>query len=218
SVVTGAGGATWLDRYLGAYKDVVADPWARVRDADIVVTSFDAGRYDGGFDEARVRAANPTVVHVTTSTFGTTGPYAPLRGGPLVGWAAGGYLHLTGEPDREPLPGPRHLCGYVAGYTAAIAAEAGLAHGGAVHADISVMESMLSVHQSTFSRLAAGIVRRRTGRYTEVYPLVVQPCRDGFVSLGITLEEEYDRFVAVIGQPELAVDARFADREARAEH
>jgi crotonobetainyl-CoA:carnitine CoA-transferase CaiB-like acyl-CoA transferase len=208
----------WIDRYLGAATTVVDDPWAQVCDADVVITSFDAGRYHGGFDEAQVRAANPSVVHITTSTFGTTGPYARLRGGPLAGWAAGGYLQLTGEPDREPLPGPRHLCGYVAGYTAAIAAEAALAAGGGVHADISVMESMLSVHQSTFSRLAAGIVRQRTGRYTEVYPLVVQPCRNGYVSLGITLEEEYDRFVTAIGRPELAVDPRFVDREARAAH
>jgi crotonobetainyl-CoA:carnitine CoA-transferase CaiB-like acyl-CoA transferase len=227
----GMGGATvvgparadgWLDRYLGRATTVIADPWEFVAGADVVVTSFDAGAYHGGFDRQRVGEANPNAVHVTTSTFGTTGPYATLRGGPLVQWAAGGYLHLTGEPDREPLTGPAHVCAYVAGYTAAIAAEAGLAHrrtyGGGVHADISVMESMLSVHQSTFSRLAAGIVRRRTGRYTEVYPLVVQPCRNGHVSLGITLDEEYDRFVSVVGRPELAIDPRFADRSARDRH
>jgi crotonobetainyl-CoA:carnitine CoA-transferase CaiB-like acyl-CoA transferase len=222
TVVGPARGDHWLDRYLGRCTTVVADPWNDVAGADVVVTSFDAGAYHGGFDRDRVRDANPTAVHVTTSTFGTTGPYARLRGGPLVQWAAGGYLHLTGEPDREPLAGPAHVCAYVAGYTAAIAAEAGLAHRGrhgrAVHADISVMESMLSVHQSTFSRLAAGIVRCRTGRYTEVYPLVVQPCRNGYVSLGITLDEEYDRFVSVIGRPDLAVDRRFADRASRDRH
>jgi crotonobetainyl-CoA:carnitine CoA-transferase CaiB-like acyl-CoA transferase len=227
----GMGGATvvgparaegWLDRYLSRCTTVVTNPWDDVARADVVVTSFDAGAYHGGFDRDCVRDANPNAVHVTTSTFGTTGPYATLRSGPLVQWAAGGYLHLTGEPDREPLAGPAHVCAYVAGYTAAIAAEAGLAHRGrhgrAVHADISVMESMLSVHQSTFSRLAAGIVRRRTGRYTEVYPLVVQPCRNGHVSLGITLDEEYDRFVSVIGRPDLALDPRFADRAARDRH
>ncbi|HLK45470.1 MAG TPA: CoA transferase, partial [Acidimicrobiales bacterium] len=46
----------------------------------------------------------------------------------------------------------------------------------------------------------------------------MQPCRNGYVSLGITLEEEYDRFVTVIGRPELAVDPRFVDRAARADH
>jgi len=215
-------GSGWIDRYLGAHTRSVDAPAAYAGEADVVITSFDAGRYDAGVGEDRIRSANPDVVHVTTSTFGTTGPYARLRGGPIVDWAAGGYLFITGEPDREPLMGPTNLCGYVTGYTAAIAAMAGLARrritGNGVHADISAMESMLSVHQSTFSRLAAGIVRTRTGRYTEVYPLVVQPCRDGYVSLGITLDEEYDRFVTAIDQPELAIDPRFADRVARAAH
>ena len=34
----------------------------------------------------------PDVVHVTASSFGIHGPYAPLRGSSLVDWAAGGSL------------------------------------------------------------------------------------------------------------------------------
>jgi crotonobetainyl-CoA:carnitine CoA-transferase CaiB-like acyl-CoA transferase len=77
---------------------------------------------------------------------------------------------------------------------------------------------MLNVHQSTFSRLAAGIVRTRTGRYTEVYPLVVRPCRDGHVSLGVVTDVEFDRLLIAIGRPELAADDRFRDAAARWEH
>jgi crotonobetainyl-CoA:carnitine CoA-transferase CaiB-like acyl-CoA transferase len=117
----------FLDAYLGASTRSTTDPVdALIADADVVVTSFDTGRFDGDWDETRIRSANPAAVHVTTSSFGTTGPYRELRGSPLVDWAAGGYLFITGEPDREPLSGPDHLCGYVAGYTAAIAVEAAL--------------------------------------------------------------------------------------------
>ena len=190
--------------------------------ADVVITSFDRGEYDGGWDDATVRGLNPDVVHVTTSTFGTTGPYRGLRGSPLVDWAAGGYLYITGEPDREPLSGPQHLCGYVAGYTAAIGVEAALVGhartGVGVHLDVSTMEAMLGVHQSTFSRLGAGILRTRTGRFTEVASLVVRPCRDGYVSLGLNTDDEFDRFAVAVERPELVADARFADRYARAEH
>jgi hypothetical protein len=78
----GMGGATvvgparadgWLDRYLGRSTTVVTDPWEHVARADVVVTSFDAGAYDGGFDRDRVHEVNQSAVHVTTSTFGTTG-------------------------------------------------------------------------------------------------------------------------------------------------
>jgi len=194
-----------------------ASPRDLVPDADVVITTFDAGRYVSSLDEAGVRALNPSIVHVTTSSFGTTGPYSPMAGGSLVDWAAGGYLYITGEPDREPLAGPLTLCGYVAGYTAAIAAMAGVLWGGRV-LDVSVMESMLSVHQSTFSRLGAGILRTRTGRFTEVYPLVVLPCRTGSISLGVVTDEEFDRLTIAMDRPALAGDPRFSSQSARQQH
>ncbi len=83
------------------------------------VATWDRSDADG------VRDLNADVVHVTTSSYGTTGPTASWRGGSLAEWAAGGYLYITGDPSREPLCGPEHLCGYVGGYTAAIAVQAG---------------------------------------------------------------------------------------------
>ena len=191
-------------------------------DADLVFTSFDRGRYDGAGERPALRPPPGACVEITTSTFGATGPYSRWRGGPLADWAAGGYLAITGWPDREPLIGPEHLCGYVAGYTAAIAAEAALHErrrtGRGRHVDLGVMESMLNVHQSTFSRLAAGIVRVRTGRYTELYPLVVRPCRSGYVSLGVVTDVEFDRLLIAIGRDDLVADERFRDPASRWEH
>ncbi len=224
----GARDDTLLGRYLDAHKRIVPAPVddraarALCADADVVFTSFDRGQFVGVGAQPGLRPVPAGCVEVTTSSFGTTGPYATWRGGPVADWAAGGYLALTGPPDRAPLLGPEHLCGYVAGYTAAIAAEAALADrrrsGRGRHVDVSTMESMLNVHQSTFSRLAAGVVRTRTGRYTEVYPLVVRPCRDGYVSLGVVTDAEFDRLLIAIGRPDLAADDRFRDATARWEH
>jgi crotonobetainyl-CoA:carnitine CoA-transferase CaiB-like acyl-CoA transferase len=213
--------------YLHAHKRLVDGPAGAgfsslVESAGVVFTTFDRGRYVGPGGVLEEDAIPETCVHVTTSTFGTFGPYADLGGGPLAEWAAGGYLAITGDPGRQPLIGPEHLCGYVAGYTAAVAAEAALQYrrrtGSGLHVDVSTMEAMLSVHQSTFSRAAAGFVRERTGRYAEVYPLVVRPCRDGYVSLGVVTEPEFDRFAIAIGRADLARDVRFADQEARWAH
>jgi crotonobetainyl-CoA:carnitine CoA-transferase CaiB-like acyl-CoA transferase len=107
-------------------------------------------------------------VHVTTSSYGASGPYAGWRGGSLADWAAGGYLFITWEPSREPLCGSENLCGYVGGYTAAIAVQAALIRrqrtGEGSQVDVSVMAAMLSVHQSTLSRWGVGALRTRTGR------------------------------------------------------
>ncbi len=226
----GSGGGQevdWLSAYLDSHKWTVAGAHfplleEMVRASDVVVTSFDRGRYLGPLDAERVRDLNAEVVHVTTSSFGTTGPTAAWRGGSLAEWAAGGYLYITGDPSREPLCGPEHLCGYIGGYTAAIAVQAGSIlrqrTGQGSHIDVSVMAAMLSMHQSTFSRLGVGIIRMRSGRYTEVYPLTVLPCRDGYVSLGSALDEEFDRLALAVGMPEILGDPRFANPAARAAH
>jgi crotonobetainyl-CoA:carnitine CoA-transferase CaiB-like acyl-CoA transferase len=190
-----------------------------LEDCDIVWTSFDAGRLLGHAS----RIAPPEgCVHVTTSSFGLTGPYAAWRGGSMVDWAAGGYLYITGDPDREPLSGPEHLCAYAAGYTAAVGAQAALIDrqrtGRGRHLDVSTMEAMLLLHQSTFSRTAAGQLRRRTGRYTEVYPLTVLPCRDGHVSIGVVSDAEFDKLSIAVGRPDLPADPRFTDRFGRWDH
>ena len=207
-----------LSLYLDARKHS-ADPTqltALLDACDVVFTSFDQGNYCG---HAKGLAIPESKVHVTTSSFGTTGPYAAWRGGSLADWAAGGYLFITGDPAREPLSGPENMCAYAAGYTAAFGAEAALIDqmrsGRGRHLDISTMESMLLLHQSTFARTAAGELRRRTGRYTEVYPLTVLPCQGGHVSIGVVTDLEFDRLAIAIGRPELPLDPRFVDKGAR---
>ncbi len=184
--------------------------------ADLVFTSFDRGRHQG---LAKGLTIPESCVHVTTSSYGATGPYAAWRGGSLADWAAGGYLYITGDPEREPLAGPENACAYAAGYTAAFGAEAALIgrmrDGRGRHLDISTMESMLLLHQSTFARTQAGEVRRRTGRYTEVYPLTVLPCRKGHVSLGVVSDAEFDKMAIAMGHPEWSLDPRFVPREVR---
>jgi crotonobetainyl-CoA:carnitine CoA-transferase CaiB-like acyl-CoA transferase len=186
---------------------------------DVVFTSFDRGHYCGHADSLVIPDGK---VHVTTSSYGTTGPYAKWRGGSLADWAAGGYLFITGDPGREPLSGPENMCAYAAGYTAAFGVEAALIDklrsGQGRHLDISTMESMLLLHQSTFARTAAGELRRRTGRFTEVYPLTVLPCRDGHVSIGVVTDLEFDKLSIAVGQPELPLDPHFADKNARWEN
>lgn len=210
-----------LGLYLDAGKQGVelGDIARLLSECDLIWSSFDCGKYLGHADGVTIPSES---VHVTTSSFGTTGPYAAWRGGSLADWAAGGYLFITGDPDREPLAGPENLCAYAAGYTAAAGAEAALIDrvrtGRGRHLDISTMESMLLLHQSTFARTASGELRRRTGRYTEVYPLTVLPCRDGHVSLGVVSDIEFDKLAIAIDRPELPIDPRFADRVARWEN
>ena len=227
-------GAPFLSELRRAYLRVeptIAVDWndarsrARVDEAiaaaDAVIDSFRAGRYDSPYDEARIRSLSEDAVHLTVSPFGLDGPYSGYDTSSLVEWAAGGYLAITGEPERAPLAGPPELCGYVAGYAAAVALEAGLrrraTRPGPVHVDLSVMEALLSVHNGSFSRLASGGDFRRMGNDVgpATYPHVTYAGPDGRLFLGIVTDEEWDRFAIAIERPELAADPGFRSGEAR---
>ena len=205
------------------HRDTLEHVDAAVARADVVITSFEGGCYDGPYDAGRIRALNPAAVHLTLSPFGIVGPYRTLRTSSIVDWAASGYLYITGEPDR-PLAGPTEFCSYVAGYTGAAAIEAAWHHrrrhgGGYVHLDVSVMEAMLGVHNSLFSRVSTGEIVGRTGNDVGpgTYPHVTYPGSDGELFLGIVTDEEWDRFVIAIDRTDLAADDRVrtgADRKA----
>ena len=194
---------------------------AEIRRADVVISSFAQGSFHSPYDPERVRTLNPGAVNLVVSPFGLDGPYSAYHSSSLTDWAAGGYLYITGEPGRPPLPGPRDVCGYATGYMAAIALEAGLAavRSGlpAVSLDVSQMETMLSLHQLAFPRLAAGEVMTRTGHSVgpATYPHGSYPTRDGELFLGIVTDNEWDRFLIAIDRPELCQDVRLATGQAR---
>jgi CoA:oxalate CoA-transferase len=196
---------------------------AAVAAADVVVSSFEGGRCHLGLAEEDIRRTNPSVIHATISPFGTTGPYAAWKSSALVNWAASGYLFITGDPEREPLSGPEGICEAVCGYTVAMAIEAALAArrhtGQGSFIDASVMETMLSAHQSTFSRHAAGMVMGRTGNeISTCYPLGVKRCRDGYVLLSVVTDQDFDRLTIAMGVPHLVADPRFGDGSSRYRH
>ena len=194
---------------------------ADIRRADAVISSFSEGCFDSPYAPERVRTLNPDAVHLVVSPFGLDGPYRNYHTSSLTDWAAGGYLYITGDPGRAPLPGPRDVCAYATGYMAAIAVEAGLA---AVRSglpagtlDVSHMETMLSLHQLAFPRLAAGEVMTRTGHSVgpATYPHGSYPTLDGELFVGIVTDDEWDRFLIAIDRPELCQDVRLATGQAR---
>ncbi len=165
--------------------------------------------------------SQPNLVHVTISPFGVTGPYAHYRSTPITDYAAGGHSYLSGEADREPLQGAGRQPEYAAGTHAFIGAMAALRvrddtnRGQSV--DVSHMETMASLHQWTTVRYSHGnFIQKRIGnRYDTTHPITVYPCKDGFVGVSASSDDQGQRFIAVTGMVELLDDPRFANGTAR---
>ncbi len=145
-----------------------------------------------GLAPADLRRRYAGLVVTSVSTFGLTGPYANYLGDELMAYALGGYMLLTGAPDREPIQSYGHLVEYQAGAHAALGPMAALsareATGVGQVVDVSAMEAATfligGVEQQAYF---FGEVPRRNGSRLmgfppqQPYPSTIRPCRDGFV-------------------------------------
>ena len=204
--------------YLAAGKRSVvlddADVDAAYRWADIVIGSFDGNPDGARAHHDRVAAADPSTVDVVLSGFGLTGPYVSWRTSPLVDWASGGYLYLTGEPDREPLQGGGPWAAYLHGATAAIGAQAAALHaartGEGQLVDVGAMESVAAAHQWSLTMYThTGAVKGRWGRRfgESFHPMGPYQTGDGeWIAVGAASRDQWDNFCITTDTVELLAD------------
>jgi len=144
-----------------------------------------------GLSPERLAELNPALIVVSISPFGQTGPYKDYLASDLVGMGFGGFMYVTGDPDRAPLRvGFPHfyLHGSAAGATAAMLAHAQRCHTGlGQHVDVSCQEAVaraLANAPPGYVVERAIIVRqgsyRQTGNAT--FMRITWPCKDGFVN------------------------------------
>ncbi len=142
-----------------------------------------------GFE--RLHEINPALILVSITPFGQTGPYASWLASDLVGMGLGGFMYVTGDPDRAPLRvGFPHF--YLHG-SAAAAGGALLAHaqrvptGQGQHVDVSCQEAVarsLANSLAAYAIEGAVIVRQGSYRQTgaDTFMRITWPCKDGFVN------------------------------------
>ncbi len=190
--------------------------------ADIVIEDAGPGvMEERGLGYNDLSAANANLIYVSLSAFGSDGPYAGYQATQLTLYALGGYMYLTGDPDREPLQGPGHQPACLAGAHAlagtVIALWAREPGAGGQHVEVSEMESVAAAHQWTITRYNfAGVIQRRMGnRYDLTHPNTLYPCRDGYVAISVSTEKQAESFLLLVGQAELLEDKRFRGGLAR---
>jgi crotonobetainyl-CoA:carnitine CoA-transferase CaiB-like acyl-CoA transferase len=144
-----------------------------------------------GLSYQQLAEINPALIVVSITPFGQTGPYASWLASDLVGMGLGGFMYVTGDPDRAPLRvGFPHF--YLHG-SAAAAAGAMLANaqraltGEGQHVDVSCQEAVArSLANSLAANVMEGAVIVRQGSYrqtgTDTFMRITWPCKDGFVN------------------------------------
>ena len=159
---------------------------------DFVIESNEPGYLDKlGLGYTRLASINHRLVMVSITAFGQEGPYAEYQATDITGMAMGGFMHLTGDPDRPPLrPSFPHF--YLHG-SAAAAAGAMMAHthraltGEGQHVDVSCQQAVARTlaHAPQIWDIE-GAVLQRMGVYRQTSGenrvRINWPCADGYVN------------------------------------
>ena len=163
-----------------------------VRSAHFLIESGGPGELAAlGLDYEELAALNPGLIVVSITPFGQTGPYAAYAASDLVGMGLGGFMYVTGDPDRAPVRvGFPHfyLHGAAAGATGAMLAHAQRCRTGqGQHVDVSCQEAVaraLANAPAGYAMEGAVIVRQGSYRQTgnDQFMRITWPCKDGFVN------------------------------------
>lgn len=182
-----------------------------------------------GLDYDRLRNVRPELVMCSITTFGLTGPYADYRAEEITAANAGGWCWLSpGVPDfpeHPPLKAFGHQADFqagIAGATAALAARHRAQRTGeGEHIDLSTQSYIASIlEQAWVYYTYLGLVSHRAGA-RGLNPWGIYECSDGLIFLATIEEDQWQRLIEFMGNPEWAsmelfdgFPARYANADA----
>jgi benzylsuccinate CoA-transferase BbsF subunit len=187
--------------------------------SDVVAENFRPGVMDRmGLGYNVLKQLKPDIIMLSSSAMGAVGPERNYTGFAPTFAVLGGAAHLTGYPDRRPVPlmGSSDLRSAA---TSAFAILIALYHhartGRGQHIDLSSTETIaVNIGDAIMDYLMNRRIAVRQGNRDEIMaPHNCYPCKgeDQWVSIAIATEEEWHSFCDATGQPGLATDERFCD-------
>jgi crotonobetainyl-CoA:carnitine CoA-transferase CaiB-like acyl-CoA transferase len=192
---------------------------------DVVLENFRPGvleRWNLGWDE--LSRLNPRLIMARVTAFGQTGPRRDGPGFAAIGSAFGGNWYLNGTPDQPPVRPtpvyPDYLTGLFTAFGIMVALRHRDATGEGQWIDAALYESAFRIMEYTPTLYGRqGIVRERGGRQHFAWPGGLCQTKDGrWVTFTAPAQHLFERLCAMLGQPELPQDPRFATAEKRAQH
>lgn len=193
-----------------------------VRWADVVVENFRPGTLDKiGIGWDRLRELNPSVILVSISGFGQTGPDSSRALFDAISQAQSGLMYATGDPEGLPTLTGTYIADYTTGYLAAIGALAAVVHrertGEGQLVDIASLDSMFATMGiRLITQLMLGEEIPRSGsRDPLTAPVNVYEAADGPIYIQGGTRTLFRALFETIGRPDLAHDPRYRVAENR---
>ena len=205
-----------------------------VAKTDVLIENFEPRVMPSlGLEYETLRELNPSLIMVSISNFGQSGPYRDYKGYEITLNALGGIQSEIGEPDREPLKLGGQQMQFQAGLVAAAATMGAVCYrdvtGTGQHIDLAIVEiaaSIMGYALTVYQYTGYHAVRNGTRppnrgfrskdapppnpRHPSVYPIVILPCKDGYVCIDVETPQQWLNLCDMMGRPELKEDPRFS--------
>ena len=197
-----------------------------VNTCDICIESFEPGYLANlGLDHERLMATNDTLIMLSITYYGQTGPYAHYRADELTSQAIGGFLYaVTGSADKPPMGTVLNQMEITTARNGVVAIMAAVlnrdAQGVGSYIDLSTAESVVATpSQLIHPRSYTGRNPKRGGSDTNVMDGMHLPTKDGEVTLTTagTGGKPMEVWSEFLDEPRL-LDEKFSNRSGRLEH
>ncbi|TDJ21552.1 MAG: CoA transferase [Gammaproteobacteria bacterium] len=195
-----------------------------VESADLVLANLTpSGVTDIGLDYANLCRIKPDIILVTSTAYGSHGPYGDRVGFDGVAQAMSGNLHLSGSPDAP----SRNFFPYVDFMTGAlntIGALSAFMHrdktGEGQHVEGALLASALTIAGGTLIEQALTNVNRIASgnRGQTAAPSDVYQTKDGWVLVSVVGNPLFARWARLLGKEAWLDDPRFATDTTRGKH
>src|SRR4051794_257372 len=193
--------------------------------SDVVIENFRPGVMDRlGLGPAQLRAADPALVYVSISAYGSSGTHSARPGFDPVLQAESGMMALTGPVDGGPT---RHPLSIIDTLTAAHATTAVCAallgrtrHGRGDFVDLCLLDTAIAALGNVgLQYLTDGRVPERSGnRHVVAAPIDLFDTATEPIYLAMATDRLFTDFCRAIERPDLGDDERFATPAGRSRH
>ena len=195
--------------------------------ADVVIHNYRPSEMtEVGLEFDKLHYSNPGLVMTTISYFGLTGPHKNYNAYEITGTNAGGWAFISpgasDYPELPPLKAFGHQADFQGGVHAAVATLGAYYHklltGEGQHVDVSIQECLAAILEMNFMHWTyAGKETSRLGRRS-IYPWCMLDCKDGKVFVVNVEEDQWQRMVELMDNPEWATLDIFKDRVTRGQN
>jgi len=190
--------------------------------SDVLVENFRTGVLDEmGLGYEQLRSVNPRLVYCSISGYGRTGPFANRPGYDFIIQAEGGFMGITGPEEGPPYRVGVPVIDITSGMFSSTAILAALRArdltGEGQLIDLSLLDTQVALLANVASNyLVGGQEPQRLGNaHPNITPYEAFRARDRWFALAANNERQWATLCDLIGQPELQIDPRFADNNAR---